>query len=149
MGEPPWWCQSPCRWNWRREWGGSLPSVCEFLQQKSKPLQEVSGMIITHSCSGVLVPTHTEFHQLHSALRSNWFYFKLCNGTECLPSGRENTYMQALNEYQDKSRRMYLYFGMEHNFLFVFFRLHHWTEFQNTFCGVCNIIYFALIFIFL
>ena len=92
MGELPWWHQAPWRWNWRREWGGSEPTECEYLQQNSRTVQEVSDMIITHSCSCGLVPTHIEFHQLHSTLFSNWFYFKLCNGTECLPSGRENTY---------------------------------------------------------
>jgi len=46
-------------------------TVCEFLQQNSKTLQEVSGMIITHSCCGGLVPIHTEFHRLHSALCSD------------------------------------------------------------------------------
>jgi hypothetical protein len=112
-----------------------VPSVCESLQQNSRTLQEVSDMIITHSCSGGLVPTHIEFHHLHSALHNNLVYFKLCTGTECLPSGRENTFVEALNEYQDKSQRICLYFGMEHNSLFMFFSLHQWTEFQTTFCG--------------
>jgi len=60
----------------------------------------------------------------------------------------KNTYVQALNEYQGKSQIIYFYFGMEHKFLFAFCSLQHWTELQNTFCGVVwNIIYFAHVFI--